>query len=104
METPQYTYCKDNIKQVTNGNNDVLTLYCGNILSSYEAANSNPVVTAQNYNCQYVTSSGQIAYTDVGVKEFAKQYGKLPIITASNRNQVSTAYLPAITVCNQNLY
>jgi hypothetical protein len=104
MDPAQYTYCKDNIKQVTNGTNDVLALYCGNVLSSYQAVNSNPVISAQNYTCQYVTSSGTIAYTDVGVKEFAKQYGKIPIITAANRNQVSTAFVPAITVCNQNLY
>ena len=99
----QYDYCKANINNISQGSDTDLQLYCSNVIESYETINENPIVSVKNYNCQYIDNGGNTAFQNVGVKLFEKQYGKVMYVTAYNRKQVSTAFLPAITVCNQNL-
>jgi len=104
MASTQYTYCKQNIKVINAGGDTDLQLFCSNVIGAYESSNASPVVSGKNYLCQYYLQNGDPAYTYVGMKLAAKQQGRLNIVDANNRNQISVAYVPAITVCNQNLY
>lgn len=97
MASQEYTYCKANIKAINAGGNDSLKLFCSNVIEAYESKIQSAIATAQNYYC---ANSG----TNVGMKLFQKQEGVLNIVSASNYKVVSEAYLPSITVCNQNLY
>lgn len=104
MPSTQYTYCKQNIQVINGSGQTDLKLFCDNVITSYESANANPIVSTQNYLCEYFLANGDPAYTYVGMKLFAKQQGRVNIINANNKKETSLAYVPAITVCNQRLY
>lgn len=97
MPSQEYNYCKDNIESINAGSNDNLKLFCANVIEAYESKIQSITASAQNYYC---ANSG----TNVGMKLFRQQEGVLNIVAASTYKVVNQAYLPAITVCNQNLY
>jgi hypothetical protein len=97
MASTQYTYCKNNIKSINAGTNDNLKTFCSNVIEVYESKAASTVASAQDYYCE--STNGYI-----GVKFFRKQDGVLTILNGSNYKNVNGAYVPAITVCNQNIY
>lgn len=97
MASTQYTYCKANIKAINSGTNDSLKEFCSNVIEAFDSKNPNAIASIQGYYCS--SANGY-----VGVKLFRKQDGILTILNGNDYKNVSEAYLPAITVCNQNLY
>ena len=97
MASTQYTYCKNNIKSINASTNDSLKLFCTNVIESYESKTASPIVAAKDYYC--ASAGGYL-----GMKLLRKQDGVLTILNGSDYKSVSEAYVPAITVCNQNLY
>jgi len=93
MYENEYKFCVDNSASINQGSNEELKSYCSNVVSVYLSANPDLIASLQQYSCQ-------AGY--VGMKMFSKK-STLVIMYVTNRHNISTAYVPAITVCNQNL-